>query len=57
MPNFADTYEDEDGNVWQFDPPYDDDPVDYDDFNPPSQTKVDLGGGMVVPLKELLEDD
>lgn len=30
MPNYADTYEDEDGNVWQFDPPYDDDEV-YDD--------------------------
>lgn len=27
MPGFADSYEDEDGNVWQFDPPYDDDPV------------------------------
>ncbi len=31
MPNRGDTYEDEDGNVWQFDPPYDDDPVDFDD--------------------------
>lgn len=25
MPTYADTYEDEDGNVWQFDPPHDDD--------------------------------
>ncbi len=31
MPNYADTYEDEDGNVWQFDGPYDDDPVYFDD--------------------------
>ena len=31
MPNYADTYEDEDGNVWQFDPPYDDDPPLPDD--------------------------
>lgn len=28
MPNYSDTYEDEDGNVWQFDPPYDDDDID-----------------------------
>lgn len=27
MPNFDDVYQDEDGNFWQFDPPYDDDPV------------------------------
>ena len=25
MPYSWDTYEDEDGNVWRFDPPYDDD--------------------------------
>lgn len=31
MPGYADSYEDEDGNVWQFDPPYDDDPPPYDD--------------------------
>jgi len=32
MPNFDDVYQDEDGNFWQFDPPYDDDPIpDYDD--------------------------
>jgi len=32
MPRSTDTYEDEDGNVWAFDPPYDDDPVpDYDE--------------------------
>lgn len=32
MPRSTDTYEDEDGNVWLFDPPYDDDPVpDYGD--------------------------
>lgn len=30
MPSSTDTYQDEDGNVWAFDPPYDDDdPVDY----------------------------
>jgi hypothetical protein len=29
MPGYADTYEDQDGNVWQFDPPYDDDPLPY----------------------------
>lgn len=29
MPNYADTYQDEDGNVWQFDPPYDDDPEPF----------------------------
>lgn len=34
MPNSTDSYEDEDGNVWAFDPPYDDDPpVDYEDFD------------------------
>lgn len=32
MPGRGDTYQDEDGNVWQFDPPYDDDPpIYYDD--------------------------
>lgn len=31
MPRSTDTYEDEDGNVWAFDPPYDDDPPDHDD--------------------------
>lgn len=32
MARSTDTYEDEDGNVWRFDPPYSDDPVpDYDD--------------------------
>lgn len=31
MPRSTDTYEDADGNVWAFDPPYDDDPVDDDD--------------------------
>jgi hypothetical protein len=30
MPTYADSYEDEDGNVWQFDPPYDDDPEEDD---------------------------
>lgn len=29
MPRSTDTYQDEDGNVWAFDPPYDDDPGDY----------------------------
>lgn len=30
VPLSTDTYQDEDGNVWAFDPPYDDDaPVDY----------------------------
>lgn len=32
MPRSTDSYEDEDGNVWAFDPPYDDDPpIFYDD--------------------------
>lgn len=31
MPRYADSYEDEDGNVWQFDPPYDDNPPEEDD--------------------------
>lgn len=31
MPSYADSYEDEDGNCWQFDPPYDDDPIVDDD--------------------------
>jgi hypothetical protein len=31
MPRSTDTYQDEDGNVWAFDPPYDDDPVPDDD--------------------------
>lgn len=31
MPRSTDTYEDEDGNVYTFDPPYDDDPPVYDD--------------------------
>lgn len=31
MPGYGDTYEDEDGNAWQFDPPYDDDPIYWDD--------------------------
>ena len=38
MPRSTDTYEDEDGNVWAFDPPYDDDPDDdpdpWDDYWP-----------------------
>lgn len=29
MPTSSDSYEDEDGNVWAFDPPYDDDPGYY----------------------------
>ena len=31
MPRSTDTYSDADGNVWAFDPPYDDDPPDRDD--------------------------
>lgn len=31
MPRSTDSYEDEDGNIWAFDPPYDDDPPIYDD--------------------------
>lgn len=32
MPNSDDVYQDEDGNFWAFDPPYDDDPIpDHDD--------------------------
>lgn len=58
MPLSTDTYEDGDGNVWAFDPPYDDDPIDdWDDDDFVTNTKVDLGGGMVVPLKEVIEDD
>jgi hypothetical protein len=30
-PRSTDTYQDEDGNVWLFDPPYDDDPPVVDD--------------------------
>jgi len=30
MPSFNDVYQDEDGNFWQFDPPYDED----EDFLP-----------------------
>lgn len=29
MPRSTDTYEDEDGNIWAFDPPYDDEPENY----------------------------
>lgn len=29
MPRSTDTYQDQDGNVWAFDPPYDDDPEPY----------------------------
>ena len=31
MPRSTDTYQDEDGNVWAFDPPYDDDPIPPDE--------------------------
>jgi hypothetical protein len=31
MPGYADSYQDEDGNTWKFDPPYDDDPVIEED--------------------------
>lgn len=31
MPGRGDSYQDEDGNVWAFDPPYDDDPPPYYD--------------------------
>lgn len=31
MPNSTDSYQDADGNVWAFDPPYDDDPPDHHD--------------------------
>lgn len=32
MPLSTDSYEDAEGNIWAFDPPYDDDPpIDYDD--------------------------
>jgi hypothetical protein len=31
MPRSTDSYEDQDGNVWAFDPPYDDDEVVWDD--------------------------
>jgi hypothetical protein len=31
MPRSTDTYEDGDGNVWAFDPPYDDEEVPPDD--------------------------
>lgn len=43
MPNSYDSYEDEDGNVWAFDPPYDDDPIDDDDELPPAEPTCPSG--------------
>lgn len=31
--------------------------INYSEDDEPDETMVDLGGGMVVPLRELMEDD